>query len=111
MNEILRCSFCKKSQDEVRKVIAGPTVFICDECVEVCLDIILDDTRFREGPPGPPDQRQLSLATKSGGVGACSLCGKRELGQHLLPIEGRGLLCGECADAIEDVLSRGRPIE
>jgi ATP-dependent Clp protease ATP-binding subunit ClpX len=43
--EILRCSFCNKDQNEVRKLIAGPTVFICDECVEVCNDIIADDRR------------------------------------------------------------------
>jgi ATP-dependent protease Clp ATPase subunit len=36
----LYCSFCGKSQHEVRKLIAGPTVFICDECVDVCTDII-----------------------------------------------------------------------
>ena len=44
--EILRCSFCNKDQNDVRKLIAGPTVFICDECVEVCNDIIADDHRF-----------------------------------------------------------------
>ena len=44
--EILRCSFCNKDQNDVRKLIAGPTVFICDECVEVCNDIIADDSRF-----------------------------------------------------------------
>src|SRR4029077_9889483 len=44
--EILRCSFCNKEQHDVRKLIAGPTVFICDECVEVCNDIIADDNRF-----------------------------------------------------------------
>ena len=41
--EILRCSFCNKSQNDVKKLIAGPTVFICDECVEVCNEIISDD--------------------------------------------------------------------
>jgi ATP-dependent Clp protease ATP-binding subunit ClpX len=40
---VLRCSFCGKSQHEVRKLIAGPTVYICNECVEVCLDIIAED--------------------------------------------------------------------
>src|SRR5437763_651251 len=45
-NEVLRCSFCNKDQNDVRKLIAGPTVFICDECVEVCNDIIADDNRF-----------------------------------------------------------------
>ena len=39
----LRCSFCNKSQREVKKLIAGPTVFICDECVDICLDIIAED--------------------------------------------------------------------
>ena len=43
--EVLRCSFCNKDQNDVRKLIAGPTVFICDECVEVCNDIIADDNR------------------------------------------------------------------
>jgi len=42
-SEILRCSFCNKDQNDVRKLIAGPTVFICDECVDVCNDIIADD--------------------------------------------------------------------
>jgi len=46
-NEVLRCSFCNKDQNDVRKLIAGPTVFICDECVEVCNDIIADDNRFQ----------------------------------------------------------------
>ena len=45
-SEVLRCSFCNKDQNDVRKLIAGPTVFICDECVEVCNDIIADDSRF-----------------------------------------------------------------
>ena len=43
--EVLRCSFCNKDQNDVRKLIAGPTVFICDECVDVCNDIIADDNR------------------------------------------------------------------
>jgi len=46
--DVLRCSFCGKSQHEVRKLIAGPTVYICNECVEVCLDIIAED-RASEG--------------------------------------------------------------
>jgi len=46
-SEVLRCSFCNKSQREVRKLIAGPSVYICDECVDICLDIIAED-RARE---------------------------------------------------------------
>jgi ATP-dependent Clp protease ATP-binding subunit ClpX len=48
-SEVLRCSFCNKDQNDVRKLIAGPTVFICDECVEVCNDIIADDNKFDRG--------------------------------------------------------------
>ena len=43
--ETLFCSFCGKSQKEVKKLIAGPTVFVCDECVELCMDIIKEDTK------------------------------------------------------------------
>jgi len=58
----LYCSFCGKSQHEVRKLIAGPTVFICDECVELCMDIIREEhkttlVRSRDGVPTPKDIR------------------------------------------------------
>src|SRR4029078_651635 len=43
MDRHLRCSLCGKSRDEVRKLIAGPTVYICDECVNLCNDIIAED--------------------------------------------------------------------
>ena len=45
----LYCSFCGKSQHEVRKLIAGPTVFICDECVELCMDIIREEHKTHSG--------------------------------------------------------------
>ena len=56
----LYCSFCGKSQHEVRKLIAGPTVFICDECVELCMDIIREETKSNlvkssEGVPTPEE--------------------------------------------------------
>src|SRR5213078_3163173 len=46
--DVLRCSFCNKSQREVKKLIAGPTVFICDECVDICLDIIAEDRMLEQ---------------------------------------------------------------
>jgi ribosomal protein S14 len=72
--EVLRCSFCNKHQDHVAKLIAGPTVFICDECVEVCNDIIADDNRF---------------AAVAGG---CALCGR--------PSDWHGVISGHhvCRD-------------
>jgi len=56
----LYCSFCGKSQHEVRKLIAGPTVFICDECVELCMDIIREETKSsglktQDGVPTPQE--------------------------------------------------------
>ena len=56
----LYCSFCGKSQHEVRKLIAGPTVFICDECVELCNDIIREESKSalvktRDGVPTPAE--------------------------------------------------------
>ncbi len=56
----LYCSFCGKSQHEVRKLIAGPTVFICDECVELCMDIIREESKTQvvksgDGVPAPKE--------------------------------------------------------
>ena len=60
----LYCSFCGKSQHEVRKLIAGPTVFICDECVELCMDIIREENKTslvksKEGVPSPQEIFQV----------------------------------------------------
>src|SRR2546428_559333 len=60
----LYCSFCGKSQHEVRKLIAGPTVFICDECVELCMDIIGEENKSslmksRDGIPTPKGIRKV----------------------------------------------------
>jgi len=60
----LYCSFCGKSQHEVRKLIAGPTVFICDECIELCMDIIRQEntssrTESRDGIPTPKEIRKI----------------------------------------------------
>ena len=46
--DTLFCSFCGKSQKEVKKLIAGPTVFVCDECVELCMDIIKEDGKTNQ---------------------------------------------------------------
>ena len=50
--KLLYCSFCGKSQHEVRKLIAGPSVFICDECIELCNDIIREETASDKGAKG-----------------------------------------------------------
>lgn len=60
-DHLLRCSFCNKSQREVRKLIAGPNVYICDECVDVCLDIIAEDRarEARESKQGLPKPEEI----------------------------------------------------
>jgi ClpX C4-type zinc finger protein len=110
--ELLRCSFCNKAQDDVRKLIAGPTVFICNECVEVCVDILADSLPVA-GSPVSAEGRRLRLKAAeifSNRSDICSVCGKSRLLEEMLPIEGRGILCGACADAIEDALRQGRPV-
>src|SRR5262245_45571660 len=64
----LYCSFCGKSQHEVRKLIAGPTVFICDECVELCMDIVSEENKSslvksRDGIPTPKEIRKAANPT------------------------------------------------
>ena len=53
-----RCSFCGKHQDEVRKLVAGPGVYICDDCINLCQEVLEDDGRkaATRGGPGSPDQ-------------------------------------------------------
>ena len=67
--KLLYCSFCGKSQHEVRKLIAGPSVFICDECIELCNDIIREETATDKGGKGaevrPADARARSARSST----------------------------------------------
>jgi hypothetical protein len=101
--ETLRCSFCKKDQNEVKKLIAGPEVFICDECVEVCNDIIADDPRLN---PAADDPSLIQIPPRfSGPQISCALCGLPTLIEEVLVVESRGALCGGCVDAIETAIA------
>jgi len=68
-DRLLYCSFCGKSQHEVRKLIAGPSVFICDECVELCNDIIREEIQEKSGNgagsklPVPHEIRDILMNT------------------------------------------------
>ena len=59
-NDRLKCSFCGKTQDQVKKLIAGPDVFICDECVELCNEIL--DEEFFEGKGKQGEQKDGEAA-------------------------------------------------
>jgi hypothetical protein len=83
-SKILRCSFCAKTQNDVRKLIEGPKVYICDECVDLCIDILSGD--LSKNPQG------------------CLLCGLTKEMQETTRIPGRGPICGPCLDAIRAVI-------
>src|ERR1700682_2324814 len=65
-----RCSFCGKAEDQVRKLIAGPGVFICDQCIDLCQEVLNDDSRSAlwtdERPPSadPPRPEALALTAR-----------------------------------------------
>lgn len=59
--DTLRCSFCGKSQNEVKKLIAGPTVYICNECIDICIEIISDDVQQESAAARPPLPRPTEI--------------------------------------------------
>jgi hypothetical protein len=106
---VLACSFCNKSQNDVRKLIAGPAVFICDECVEACTNIIADDAQAA----GTNADREASgqSAEDSRLLGhACALCGFPLLSvDEALGIAERGFLCQACVDAVRAAMAGRKP--
>jgi ClpX C4-type zinc finger len=90
------CSFCRKAERDVRRLIAGPTVFICNECVDVCVDIIADDRVAADSLV------RLQPATRENlpdGIW-CTLCGKDADPAQALLVENRALVCGPCVGAV-----------
>ena len=96
----LRCSFCDKDQNAVRKLIAGPRVSICDECVEVCNDIIADDNKSSGAAEIHVGSRTLD-GPVSGSAVQCSLCRMPTIVRDGLPIHNRGFVCFGCIGEIE----------
>jgi ATP-dependent protease Clp ATPase subunit len=94
MDGILRCSFCNKSQNEVQKLISGPAVFICDECVEVCNDIVADSAHLAS-------KRALAESASSPTVREvqCALCKRPKPITDVLLLP-EGALCDTCIEVI-----------
>jgi hypothetical protein len=105
----LRCSFCNKTQNDVRKLIAGPTVNICDECVQTCVDIMADDAEA-EGQRTASDGAAAHETSENSHLlgSACALCGLPLVLEEALPIDERGFLCPGCADAVEAAIAKRR---
>jgi hypothetical protein len=92
----LHCSFCNKPQHHVRKLIAGPKVFICDECVAICIEILADDSvEVCEEPAGPHST-----------ISACALCRLPFGVADALVVKDRGLVCSGCLREIEAAIAR-----
>ena len=107
----LRCSFCDKSETQARKLIAGPHVFICDECIQVCWAILADDNRFQPSddvePPLP-----LPEGTPAGSPAVrCALCGMLVPPSDVIPVRERGVLCLGCAGEVEAAIAERRQSE
>ena len=112
-----RCTFCNKAQYDVRKLIAGPTVFICDECVQVCNDIIADDVRWEkraaeqtlgtrnEIPDGRATDDPLRWPADANVI-RCALCRMPTPAVDAVAIENRGVVCPGCVDAVEAAVAR-----
>ncbi len=93
----VRCSFCGKSQDEIRKLIAGPNVYICDECIDLS-----NETLEREVESVSP----RDAATPVSSIASCALCRLPKDVAELRMIGEKGVLCGECVDMVQSVAVR-----
>ncbi len=105
----LRCSFCNKSQRQVRKIVAGPNVQICDECIDICVDILAEDRK--DAPATPPDPVDNASTSPSLAAAPCALCHMTTPGEHLIAVDRRrGALCPGCIGAIEAAVAVAREI-
>lgn len=92
---LLRCSFCNKSQSDVKRLITGPSAAICDECVDVCDEILLDPI----ASAAVPEETSTAAAIR------CSLCGLPSPVEHATPVANRGALCAGCVSAVRAALA------
>ena len=91
------CSFCNKSQHDVKRLIAGPKVYICDECVDICLDIVSEDRKDAQIETDRPSAATLTH---------CLLCHLPTTAEQGTYVTNRGILCPGCVGEIEAALAR-----
>jgi ClpX C4-type zinc finger len=114
---VLQCSFCNKDEHEVRKLIAGPKVFICDECIEVCLDILNDYVRFAKAQALKDGKPANGIADTPGSGPAvirvmCVVCRRPILASEgLLIFQNRAALCFGCVGEIKAAIADRRKLE
>jgi len=98
------CSFCGKSQDEVRKLIAGPTVYICDECIDLCNDIIAEEVDHEaqlEGPASPVSSPNAPTW--------CRVCQLPKPAEEVVAVPELGFVCHRCVDMIRAATDESEP--
>jgi hypothetical protein len=89
------CSFCGKSRDEVRKVIAGPTVYICDECIDLCNDIIAEECDQEDALGG-----EVSPVASLDVPRSCRVCRLPKPTIEVMSVPEVGFVCQRCIAAI-----------
>jgi hypothetical protein len=95
----LVCSFCGKNQDEVRKLIAGPAVYICDECIDLCNDIIAEECNDQQA-----GTEQATASEESTREPICAFCNEPRNPEKLVPIAAGMRFCTTCIQAIHTVI-------
>ena len=98
---VLRCSFCNKSQRDVKKLIAGPKVYICCECVDICRDILTEDRVIDSGKSQAELEREKALLERGAAV-RCGLCDNMSELKLMMQVRERGWVCQKCVEAIRD---------
>jgi hypothetical protein len=99
---LLRCSFCGKEQNEVSKLIAGTDGYICNECIEICNEIIADDQMIKTPPAVPENSERSKVMVVP--VLKCSFCKTPTPLTECVLIPERGRLCSDCLDATRSVI-------
>jgi hypothetical protein len=98
----LRCSFCNKSQRDVSKLVAGPAVQICNECVEICVDVLEEDGILEPGLKTAPDSVPSVAEPRSALAPVyCVLCQMLTPVEHAVLFPERGWLCSPCMVVVE----------
>jgi ClpX C4-type zinc finger len=97
----LICSFCRKDQDQVRKLIAGPAVYICDECVDLCNDLLEGECEH-----DTPAEESSQQPTIFGLDSRCVLCHLPKPSEELVAVPDRGFICTVCIDVVKDAAER-----
>jgi len=99
-SEIIKCSFCGKTKNAVRIIIAGPNVYICDECIDLCNDILVQKISNYKNPLKKEFQN-ISIGDIS-----CAFCNMPAQNTEYVIIPDRGPLCRVCLEVIRQITNK-----